>query len=168
MPAIVTSGDINSYNSMVIGWGSIGVGFAKPIFTVYVKPERYIYQFMDKSDIFTVSYIDKKLFGKFGVYGSKSGKDMNKEEVSGTHIKFLDDGGITFEEAPSEKQSIVIFCPVAVLARSLGGGLVHIVANLKVRGGNNIRHMNIMETDDRIRILLFHFYVVFSTKLNVV
>ena len=43
MPAIVTSGDKNSYNSMVIGWGSIGVGFAKPIFTVYVKPEeKYI------------------------------------------------------------------------------------------------------------------------------
>ena len=99
MPSILTAGDRNSYNSMTIGWGSIGVGYARPIFTVYVKPERYTYQFMDKSDIFTVSYIDKKLFGKFGAYGSKSGKDINKEEVSGTHIKFLDDGGITFEEA---------------------------------------------------------------------
>ena len=99
MPSILTAGDKNSYNSMTIGWGSIVVGYARPIFTVYIKPERYTYQFMDKSDIFTVSYIDKKLFGKFGVYGSKSGKDMNKEEVSGTHIKFLDDGGITFEEA---------------------------------------------------------------------
>ena len=99
MPAIVTSGDKNSYNSMVIGWGSIGVGFAKPIFTVYVKPERYTYQFIDKSDIFTVSYIDKKVYSKFTVYGTKSGKDINKEEVSGSHIKFLDDGGITFEEA---------------------------------------------------------------------
>ena len=99
MPAIVTSGDKNSYNSMVIGWGSIGVGFAKPIFTVYVKPERYTYQFIDKSDIFTVSYIDKKEYPKFTVYGTKSGKDINKEEASGSHIKFLDDGGITFEEA---------------------------------------------------------------------
>ena len=99
MPAIVTSGDKNSYNSMVIGWGSIGVGFAKPIFTVYIKPERYTYQFIDKSDIFTVSYIDKKEYPKFTVYGTKSGKDINKEEASGSHIKFLDDGGITFEEA---------------------------------------------------------------------
>ena len=99
MPSILTAGDKNHYNSMTIGWGTIGVGFAKPIFTVFVKPERYTYQFIDKSDIFTVSYIDKKQFGKFGVYGSKSGKDINKEEVSGSHIKFLDDGGITFEEA---------------------------------------------------------------------
>ena len=79
-----------------MGW--IGIGYAKPIFTVYVKPERYTYQFIDKREIFTVSYIDKQLFGKFAVYGSKSGKDINKEEASGSHIKFLDDVGITFEE----------------------------------------------------------------------
>ena len=99
MPCILTAGDKNHYNSMVIGWGTIGVGFAKPIFTVFVKPERYTYQFIDKSEIFTVSYIDKNLYPKFIPYGSKSGKDVNKEEISGTHIKFLDDGGITFEEA---------------------------------------------------------------------
>ena len=99
MPAILTSGDKNSYNSMTIAWGSIGVGFGRPIFTVYVKPDRYTYEFIDKSEIFTVSYIDKDLFGKFGVYGSKSGRDINKEEASGSNIKFLDDGGITFEEA---------------------------------------------------------------------
>ena len=98
MPAILTAGDKNSYNSMTIGWGSIGVGFARPIFTVYVKPERYTYQFIEKSKIFTVSYIDKKLYSKFGPYGNKSGKDVNKEEVSGTHIKFLDDGGITLKK----------------------------------------------------------------------
>ena len=33
------------------------------------------------------------------IYGVKSGRDVNKEELAGTHIQFLDDGGITFEEA---------------------------------------------------------------------
>jgi len=99
MPSILTAGDRNHYNSMVIGWGTIGNAFAKPIFTVFVKPERYTYQFIEKGDIFTVSYIDEKLYNKFLPYGSQSGKDINKEEVSGTNIKFLDDGGITFEEA---------------------------------------------------------------------
>ena len=99
MPSILTAGDKNHYNSMTIGWGTIGVGFQKPIFTVFVKPERFTYQFIEKSEIFTVSYIDPKLYPKFVPYGSQSGKDINKEEVCGTHIKFLDDGGITFEEA---------------------------------------------------------------------
>ena len=99
MPAILSAGDKNSYNSMAIEWGSIGVSWKRPIFTVYVKDERYTYEFMQKTKIFTVSIINKKIFKKFAVYGSKSGRDINKEEVAGTHIRFLDDGGITFDEA---------------------------------------------------------------------
>ena len=99
MPAILSAGDKNNYNSMAIEWGSIGVSWKMPIFTVYVKDERYTYEFMQKTEIFTVSIINKKLFKKFAVYGTKSGRDINKEEVAGTHIKFLDNGGITFDEA---------------------------------------------------------------------
>ena len=100
MPAILSAGDKNHYNSMAIEWGSIGVSWKMPIFTVYVKDERYTYEFMQTTEYFTVSIISKKLFKKFAnIYGTKSGRDMNKEEAAGTHIKFLDDGGITFEEA---------------------------------------------------------------------
>ena len=99
MPAILSAGDKNLYNSMAIEWGSLGVAFKKPIFTVYVKPDRYTYQVMEKSDIFTVNLIERKLFKKFAIYGTQSGKDINKEEEAGTHIKFLEKGGVTFDEA---------------------------------------------------------------------
>ena len=64
-PAILTAGDKNLYNSMAIEWGSLGVAFKKPIFTVYVKPDRYTYHVMEKSDIFTVNIIEKKLFAPY-------------------------------------------------------------------------------------------------------
>ena len=99
MPAILSVGNKKLYNSMVIEWGSLGVAFKKPIFTVYVKPDRYTYEVMEKSDIFTVNFIERKLMNKFAIYGTKSGKDINKEEEAGTHIKFLEKGGITFDEA---------------------------------------------------------------------
>ena len=99
MPAILSVGNKNLYNSMTIEWGSLGVAFKKPIFTVYVKPDRYTYEVMEKSDIFTVNFIERKLLKKFAIYGTKSGKDVNKEEEAGTHIKFLEKGGITFGEA---------------------------------------------------------------------
>ena len=99
MPAILTAGNKNLYNSMIIEWGSLGVAFKKPIFTVYVKPERYTYEIMEKSDIFTVTFIERKLMKRFNIYGTKSGKDINKEEEAGTHIKFLEKGGVTFDEA---------------------------------------------------------------------
>ena len=99
MPAILTAGTKDHYNSMAIEWGSLGVSWKMPIFTVYVKDQRYTYEFMQTTEIFTVSIINKKIFKKFAVYGTKSGRDINKEEVAGTHIQFLDNGGITFEEA---------------------------------------------------------------------
>ena len=99
MPAILSVGNKNLYNSMTIEWGSLGVAFKKPIFTVYVKPDRYTYEVMEKSDIFTINYIERKLLKKFAIYGTKSGKEINKEQEAGTHIKFLEKDGITFDEA---------------------------------------------------------------------
>ena len=99
MPAILSVGNKNLYNSMIIEWGSLGVAFKKPIFTVYVKPDRYTYEVIEKSDIFTVNFIERKLLKKFAIYGTKSGKDVNKEEEAGTHIQFLEKGGVTFGEA---------------------------------------------------------------------
>ena len=99
MPAIVSAGTKESHNSCVIGWGLLGVAWSKPLFIVYVKPDRYTYQFMEKSDYFTVNFIKKSLYKKFIIYGNKSGRDINKEEESGAQIQFLDNGGITFKEA---------------------------------------------------------------------
>ena len=99
MPCVLTAGDKNNYNSMIIGWGLIGAAWQKPLFIVYVKPDRYTYEFMEKYEFFTVNFIRKDLYKKFVPYGNKSGRDINKEEASGTHIQFLEDGGITFEEA---------------------------------------------------------------------
>ena len=99
MPAIVSAGTKESHNSCVIGWGLLGVAWSKPLFIVYVKPDRYTHQFMEKTEYFTVNFIKKSLYKKFRIYGNKSGRDINKEEESGAQIQFLDNGGITFKEA---------------------------------------------------------------------
>ena len=100
MPAILSVGTKESHNSMTIGWGSLGSAWKRPIFTVYVKPETYTYELMEKNDIFTVSFVQGDIYNDFILlYGSVSGRDFDKEKISSTHIKFLDDGGITFEEA---------------------------------------------------------------------
>ena len=99
MPAILTAGTKEKHNSLTIGWGLLGAAWQRPLFLVYVHPDRYTFQFMQKTEFFTVSFIKKEFFKKFVPYGNKSGRDINKEEVAGTHIQYLDNGGITFEEA---------------------------------------------------------------------
>ena len=86
MPAIVSAGDKNSHNSCVIGWGLLGVAWSKPLFIVYVKPDKYTYQFMEKTTYFTVNFIKKELYKKFRIYGNKSGRDVDKENES---IEFI-------------------------------------------------------------------------------
>ena len=99
MPAVLSAGNKDSHNSCVIGWGLLGVAWSRPLFIVYVKPDRYTYQFMETTEFFTVNFIKKSLYKKFRIYGNKSGRDINKEEESGAQIQYLDNGGITFKEA---------------------------------------------------------------------
>ena len=99
MPAILTAGNREKHNSLTIGWGLLGAAWQRPLFLVYVHPDRYTFEFMKTTEFFTVSFIKKEKFKQFVPYGNKSGRDINKEEVAGTHIQYLDNGGITFEEA---------------------------------------------------------------------
>ena len=39
--ALITSGDIENFNMMTASWGGAGVLWAKPVATIYVRPERY-------------------------------------------------------------------------------------------------------------------------------
>ena len=93
------AGNREKHNSLTIGWGLLGAAWQRPLFLVYVHPDRYTFEFMKTTEYFTVSFINKEKFKQFVPYGNKSGRDINKEEVAGTHIQYLDNGGITFEEA---------------------------------------------------------------------
>ncbi len=72
-------------NTMVIGWGAIGVNWGKPVMTVYVRESRYSKELLDETMEFTVSVpvgeIDKKTM--FAVAGRQSGRDIDKFAEAG-------------------------------------------------------------------------------------
>ena len=45
-PPLLTAGDKTGLNTMTIGWCQLGRLWNLPVCTVYVRPERYTYQFM--------------------------------------------------------------------------------------------------------------------------
>ena len=45
--ALLTAGDRERRNTMTIGWCQAGRLWNLPVCTVYVRPERYTYQFME-------------------------------------------------------------------------------------------------------------------------
>ena len=95
---VVTAGTKEKFNSMTISWGSMGTIWGKPMITVFIRPHRYTYEFLNSNDYFTVSFYDKKYKKALGIMGSKSGKDFDKVQLTGLTPKFLENG-ITYEEA---------------------------------------------------------------------
>ncbi len=96
--ALVAAGDKDNHNAMTISWGSMGTLWSKPIVTVYVKPCRYTYEYMNNNDYFTVSFYDEKYREALNIMGSRSGRDCKKDKLANLHCKQLEHG-VTYEEA---------------------------------------------------------------------
>ena len=58
--ALVTAGTKDKFNSMTISWGSMGTLWFKDIVTIYIRPDRYTFKFLEENDTFTVSFYDEK------------------------------------------------------------------------------------------------------------
>ena len=54
--ALLCAGTKEKHNTMTISWGGMGTLWSKPVVTVYVKPCRYTYGFMNDNEYFTVSF----------------------------------------------------------------------------------------------------------------
>jgi flavin reductase (DIM6/NTAB) family NADH-FMN oxidoreductase RutF len=65
-------------NAMTIGWGTIGVVWGLPIFTVLVRPSRYTYQFIEDSGEFTVNVPTPAMKDFVLFCGTKSGRGHDK------------------------------------------------------------------------------------------
>ena len=78
--ALVTTQADGEVNTMTIGWGTLGVEWAKPIFTVFVRQSRHTKSLLDKNGEFTINVPLKGADVKdiMRLCGSKSGRDVNK------------------------------------------------------------------------------------------
>jgi flavin reductase (DIM6/NTAB) family NADH-FMN oxidoreductase RutF len=82
---VLTSGDFENkkFNSMIVGWGSLGVIWNKPFAQIVVRPTRYTHQFMEQYDTFTLCAFPEKYRKALNLLGSKSGRHGDKIAESG-------------------------------------------------------------------------------------
>ena len=71
--ALVTAGTPEHYNTMTISWGGLGTLWRRPVATVYVKKNRYTFEFMEQNDYFTVSFYPEAQRRALSLLGSTSG-----------------------------------------------------------------------------------------------
>ena len=96
--ALVTAGNKDHFNSMTISWGSMGTIWGKDIITIYVRPERYTFEFLEKYDNFTISFYEEKYRNCLNIMGNLSGRDVDKvKEADLTPIEI--ENAITYKQA---------------------------------------------------------------------
>ena len=106
---VLTAGTLEDNNAMTISWGQLGSlwgnpGHAKNVVTVFVKPIRYTFKFMEKYDYFTISWFDKQYRKDLALLGSKSGRDGDKIALTKLTRKAIGES-VTYNEA-----NLVMLC----------------------------------------------------------
>ena len=78
-------------NTMVIGWGHIGIEWGRPIFVAYVRESRYTKDMVENHGEFTINIpvgaVDSEIIR---ICGTKSGRDLDKVRSLGLHLEESD------------------------------------------------------------------------------
>jgi len=96
--ALLTAGKKDKFNAMTISWGGLGTIWNKPIVTIYVRRNRYTYEFIESNEYFTVSFFNEEYRSDLKTLGGMSGRNVDKIALTSITPEFLE-GAISFKEA---------------------------------------------------------------------
>jgi flavin reductase (DIM6/NTAB) family NADH-FMN oxidoreductase RutF len=82
---LLTAGDFagGRFNTMTVGWGSVGTMWGRPFAQVVVRPIRYTYEFIERYDTFTLCAFPQRHRRALNLLGTKSGRDGDKIAEAG-------------------------------------------------------------------------------------
>ena len=107
--ALVCAGTMERHNAMTISWGGLGTLWSRPVATVYVKPVRHTYGFLEESDWFTVSFYGEEYRHALEVMGTVSGRDTDKDAAAGLTPIAVGEG-VTYAQAEVTLLCRKIYC----------------------------------------------------------
>ncbi|MBP1737478.1 MAG: hypothetical protein H6Q60_1359 [Oscillospiraceae bacterium] len=96
---LITAGTHEKCNTMTASWGGLGVLWAKNVATLYIRPQRYTYEFLEANGTFTLSFFGEDYRKELALCGSRSGRELDKIGQCGFTVEISDDGAPYFAEA---------------------------------------------------------------------
>jgi flavin reductase (DIM6/NTAB) family NADH-FMN oxidoreductase RutF len=75
---LLMAGDTDDARVMTVGWANLGRTWNIPTCIVYVRPERYTYEYMETHEYFSLSVLPMKQHDKVIYCGIHSGRDTDK------------------------------------------------------------------------------------------
>jgi flavin reductase (DIM6/NTAB) family NADH-FMN oxidoreductase RutF len=92
----LASGKEGDMNAMTIGWMTIGRIWTNPVAMVYVSPDRYTFEFMERNKYFTITSFQNEDREKLLILGTRSGRDGDKIKDAGLTVEYTELGNPTF------------------------------------------------------------------------
>lgn len=86
--ALVSAGDKTGYNTMTVSWGGVGVLWGKNVVFAFIRDSRYTKEFLDKGDLFSLSFLSENYRDALSFCGSHSGRDGDKFAAAGLTAAF--------------------------------------------------------------------------------
>lgn len=96
---LITAGNNKDFNTMTASWGGFGILWRKPVATIYVRPQRFTYQFVEREEVFSLSFFGKGYRKALNICGTKSGRDCDKVSEAGITPVLTPGNSIAFQEA---------------------------------------------------------------------
>lgn len=81
--ALITAGNKESYNTMTASWGALGELWNKDVCFIFIRPQRYTYEFTEREEYFTVSVFGEQYRKALAFCGKYSGRDYDKAKQTG-------------------------------------------------------------------------------------
>lgn len=96
---LVTAGTPDHFNFMTASWGGVGVLWGQPVAFVFIRPERYTHEFIERSERLTLAFLGEAHRGALNYCGTHSGRQVNKIEATGLTSCLTPGGCVTFDQA---------------------------------------------------------------------
>ena len=85
-------------NTMTVSWGGSGILWGREVGFIFVRPERYTYEFCHEGSIFSLSFFGEDEKDILSFCGTKSGRDVDKFEAC--QLKYtVENGACIFDRA---------------------------------------------------------------------
>lgn len=88
--ALVTAFAGGVTNTMTVSWGGIGELWGKDVVFIFIRPQRYTYELLEKTDMFSMSFFDGEYKKELAYCGKNSGRNGDKFEATGLKAIELD------------------------------------------------------------------------------
>ena len=101
---LITAADGEQVNAMTASWGTFGILWGKPVAICFIRPQRHTFSLTERADRLSLTFFDPEYHGALSYMGTHSGRDGDKFEATGLHVRYSD--GVPY----ASEASVAVIC----------------------------------------------------------